>query len=128
MKWSTHGKLFVLVAMAILLQLRSALLGDQHVSAGELVQVIIALVMAANTWLVPNLPQWPWLKQAVIGIMAISELLVTAATNWHITGDELVNLAIVFVGAVFGLAAPSLSEPMRNLGMYRSGQAEPMRR
>lgn len=108
MFWSKYGRSIVMVLVLVLVALRSAFLGDGHVSAGEAVQVVVAGVTAFNVWLVPNL-SYPWLKQGMIGVMAVMSLLVAALTDWHFSGDEITNIAIIFIGAVFGIVAPSTS-------------------
>lgn len=119
-KWSTYGRTVVMVLVLVLVALRSAFDGDNHISSGEAVQIGVVAVTAFNTWLVPNLA-YPWLKQVMIGVMAVLGLVVAALTDWRLTGEELTNLIIVFIGAVFGIMAPSNSQPVRGLAGYRAG-------
>lgn len=119
-KWGTYGRTVVMVLVLVLVALRSAFDGDNHISSGEAIQIGVVAVTAFNTWLVPNLA-YPWLKQVMIGVMAILGLVVTGLTDWRITGEELTNLIIVFIGAVFGIMAPSISQPVRGLAGYRAG-------
>jgi hypothetical protein len=119
-KWKVYGKSIVMVGALVAITVRTAWLGDRHISSGELVQIVIAAATAFNVWLVPNLPQWPKLKATTIGVLTVASIVATTATDWHVSGDEWFNLAIAVGAAVLGIAAPSRSlVSLRDHGLDR---------
>jgi hypothetical protein len=106
-RWTTYGKALVWVAVAALTVLASTLT-DGHVNADEGVQIAIATTTAASVWLVPNLPQWPWVKTTLMVILAVLNLAVSMISG-GISPQEWVNLALAGLGVLVGAAAPARS-------------------
>lgn len=103
----TYGKAIVALAIAGLTALASALT-DDHVTAQETVQIAIAATTAASVWLVPAVPQWPWMKTAVAALLAALNVAVTAILG-GISGEEWVNIALAALGVLGVSAAPALT-------------------
>lgn len=125
-KWKQYGRSIIMFGALLVVAIRSAVAGDGNVSAGEAVQIVTVASTAAMTWLVPNFPGQKWLKPTAIAIGTVATVVATTLTNWHITGDEWVNLAIAVVAAVVGIAAPSKSDPeIVKLGTYTTQSPDP---
>lgn len=121
-KWQVYGKSIIMFVALLAVAIRSAVAGDGHVSAGEAVQIVTVGSTAAMTWLVPNFPGQKWLKPAAIAIGTVATVVASTLSNWQMTGDEWVNVAIAIVAAVVGIAAPSKSDPeIKRVPMYPAG-------
>lgn len=110
-KWRVYGKAIIMAVALVAVSVRSAWLGDHHISAGEGLQMATVAATAVMTWLVPNLPGVKWLKPGTIGVMTVLTIVTTTLSNWQVTGDEWVNVGIALVAAVFAIPAPSKSTP-----------------
>ncbi|MFG3709227.1 hypothetical protein ACGF7U_31475 [Micromonospora sp. NPDC047670] len=103
----TYGKAWAALAIALLTALAAALT-DNRLTAPEGVQIAIAVTTAGGVWLVPIVPQWPWVKTGIAMLLAVLNLAVTLITD-GITFAEAVNLALAGLGVLGIAAAPAHS-------------------
>lgn len=105
-------KALVALVFAGLTVLASALTDDRF-DTGEAVQVAIAVCTAAGVWLVPTVPQWPWMKTAIAMLLASLSLAVSLITD-GVTAAEAVNLVLAALAVLaVGMVPQPLSVPTR---------------
>ena len=101
-----YAKSLVALIIAGLTVLASALT-DGYVSTGEGVQIAVAVTTAGSVYLVPNVPQWPWLKTTVAAVLAVLNLATTLITN-GLSWAEVVNLILAGLGVLAVYAVPNV--------------------
>jgi hypothetical protein len=107
--FATHGKSIVAFAVAVLTAVSTAAAGG-HLGATEKVQVAVAVASAVGVYLVPAVPQWPWMKTAVAGLLAALNLAVSLLANQHgLASADYINLVIAALGVVAVHIAPAMS-------------------
>jgi hypothetical protein len=99
-----YGKALAQVLMAVLVVGAAVTTGDGHVSGEEWFQITIAAGSAVSTYLVPAVPEWPWMKTAIAAVLAG----VTTAGSVALDGVST-NDVIVIAIAVFGLAVTAIA-------------------
>lgn len=83
MNWiKVHGKALGALVIAIGVTVQAALSGDGHVSGEEGFQIAVSAATALGVYLVPAVPQWPWMKTAQAALLAG----VTAAGSYAVDG------------------------------------------
>lgn len=102
-----YGKALAALLVAGLTALSSALT-DGRVTSGEGIQIAIAVATAAGVWLVPVIPQWPWTKTLLAGLLAALNVAVTVIDD-GITVAEGINLVLAALGVLGVGAAPAVS-------------------
>lgn len=102
--WSKYGKAVAQILMALLVVGASVTSGDGHVSGEEWFQVAIATGSAVSVYLVPAVPEWPWMKTAVAAVLAGVTFAGSVALD-GLSGNDIINIAI----AVFGVALTGLA-------------------
>jgi hypothetical protein len=104
--WSKYGKAVASVFAALLAVIASVTSGDGHISDEEKFQIAIAVATAISVYLVPAVPEWPWMKTAVAallaGLVAASSLVVD---GWSI--NDTVNVLIAVVGVILVALSPT---------------------
>lgn len=99
-----YGKALAQVAMALLVAAITVTTGDGYVSDEEKFQLAVAFAGAIGTYLVPAVPEWPWMKTAV------AALLVGVQTAGSVALDGLsTNDVLVIAAAVLGLILTGVS-------------------
>lgn len=113
--WAVYGQsiaaALVLVGTAVQAALSDSVTGGQ-ITQVERVQIAIAVVNAGLVWLVPNLPQWPWLKTGLAAALAALQL----TTSLIIDGMSSADWSALIIAALMVLApavTPSKSESFR---------------
>lgn len=105
----SYAKTLVALAVAGLTVLASALT-DGYISTGEGVQIAVAVTTATSVYLVPNVPQWPWLKTAIAAVLAALNLATTLITD-GLSSAEMVNLVLAALGVLMVYAWPNRPDP-----------------
>lgn len=107
--WNKYGKALVAVLAAVLAVVASVTSGDGHVSDEEKMQIAIALVTAISVYLVPAVPEWPWMKTAIAavlaGLVAASSLFVD---GWSV--NDTTNVLIAVIGVILVEISPANTE------------------
>ncbi len=97
-----YGKAVGALVIAMLVALQAALSGDGHVSGEEGFQIATAFATAVGVYLVPAVPQWPWMKtaQAVLlaAVTAGGSYLLDGFSPADVTAIALAVLGVVVVG------------------------------
>lgn len=114
--WGKYGKAIAQVIMAVLVVGAAVTTGDGHISDEEKFQLAVAFASAISTYLVPAVPEWPWMKTAVAAIMAG----VTTAGSVALDGVST-NDVIVIVIAIFGVGLTAIA-PANTEQRHRSTQ------
>jgi hypothetical protein len=95
-----YGKALAAFGLAVVTVLHTAL-SDGHVTRLEGVQIAIAAATAALVWLVPVVPEWPWSKSVLGGVLALLNVVATLIVGgWHsgsATEGILAGLTILLV-------------------------------
>jgi hypothetical protein len=103
-----YGKALAALLFAGLTAAASALT-DEHITAPETIQVVIAVFTAGGVWLAPITPQWPWMKTAIAALLAGLNVTVAVIVG-GLTAGELVNIGIAVVGVLAVAKSPGQSE------------------
>lgn len=121
--WRVYGQsiaaALVVVATAVQAALSDSVSGGR-ITEIERVQIAIAVVNAALVWLVPNLPQWPWIKTALAAGLAALQL----TTSLIVDGMSSADWSALIIAALMVLApavTPSLSVTARTAAGARQG-------
>lgn len=114
MSWRTHGKAIAMglatAVMAVFATVREV--SAEGINASETVLVIIAAFNVLMVWGAANVPTWRKAKTFMAGIGVVLNLLVAAVVG-GITSDEVMMLAIHFLGAIGVAGAPAVSDGSR---------------
>jgi hypothetical protein len=106
--WKRYGKAVMGVVTALVVTGIAVTTGDGRVSGEEWFQVATEGTMAVGVWMVPALPQYPWVKTAQAALLAALLAGVSVLLDGISVNDVLIIVAAVIgVGAVAG--APSVS-------------------
>lgn len=73
----------------------------------DLLPIGIAVASATLTYLVPNVPELPWAKAAVSGVLAVLTAVATVVTG-HTAQVDVANLLIAGLGALLTWYVPNL--------------------
>lgn len=93
-----YGKTVGAFLVAVLVTVQAALSGDGHVSGEEAFQIAVSAATALGVYLVPAVPQWPWMKTAQAALLAA----VTAAGSYAVDGWSSADTAALVL-AVLGV-------------------------
>lgn len=104
--WSRFGKSFAQILMALLVVGASVTSGDGHVSGEEWFQVAIAAGSATSVYLVPAVPEWPWMKTVVAAVLAGVTFSGSVALD-GLSSNDIINIAIVVFGVALTAWAPA---------------------
>lgn len=115
--WSKYGKALVALVMAVGTALSVALVGDNHVTTTELVQIIIQTATVAGVWAAPTVPEWPWAKTVIAGVLAAANLAATLLAEGPLTTSAIINIALAGIGVLLVGVAPA--EPTVSSGVTR---------
>lgn len=109
--WAIYGKSIAAALIAVLTAVQ-AVLSDSatrgRITQVEGVQIAIAVANASLIWLVPNMPQWPWMKTALAAVLAALQL----STGLILDGISSADVSALIIAAlmiVAPAAAPALS-------------------
>jgi hypothetical protein len=104
-----YGKTLAAIVTALLIAGASVTSGDGHVSGEEWFQVVTALGNALLVYLVPAVPQWPWMKTAVsavlAGLAAASSLVLDG-----ISTNDIINVILAIIGVALVAMSPAKTE------------------
>lgn len=97
--WSKYGKALAAILFAAITAVQAAV-SDGHITPAEGIQIVLAAITAVGVWLVPAVPDWPWMKTAVAVLLAAGNVLVTAVARGIVPADwaELVLAALTVLG------------------------------
>lgn len=111
--WAVYGK-SIAAALVVVVTAVQAVLSDSvtngRITQVEGVQIAIAVANASLVWLVPNMPQWPWMKTALAAVLAVLQL----STGLIVDGISSADVSALIIAALMVLApaaAPALSLP-----------------
>ncbi len=107
--WNKYGKAFAQVLMAVLVVGVTVTSGDGHVSDEEKFQIATALISAITVWLVPAVPEWPWMKTALAAIMAGLVATGSVALDGVSTNDLLV-IGVAILGLLLTSVASATTQ------------------
>jgi hypothetical protein len=105
--WSRYGKAIVALLTAAGTAVSSALLGDNAISSTEWVNIIIQTATIAGVWSAPTVPQWPWAKTVIAGVLAAANLAATTLADGPVTVSGWINIALAGIGVLLVSAAPA---------------------
>lgn len=110
---SQYYKLLMALFGALLVSVKSALLGDNHVSVEEGIMIASAVFMAFQVWQTTNGPKgtyWNFAKSIVAGGLAVFAVVVSYLSD-GIDGAEGISLLMIFLTAagVLVVNGPALS-------------------
>jgi ABC-type Fe3+-siderophore transport system permease subunit len=101
------AKFFNYVLIAVVGTLVAGL-SDWHLTSDEIVNILILAGGAAAVYLKANTPEQPWAKMLVAVFVAGVTVLVSAWSDYHISGEELTAIILAVLGAIqVGAAANS---------------------
>lgn len=104
-----YGKALASTAVALVIAGWQAWSGDQHVDAREGVIIALAFGNAAMVYVIPLVPEYPWLKTAVgAGIAGLTAL--SAVILGGLTYDELAVVGFAVLQALGIKFAPAVSD------------------
>lgn len=109
--WQVYGQsiaaALVVIATAVQAALSDSATGGR-ITQIEMVQIAIAICNAGLVWLVPNVPQWPWMKTILAAVLAALQLATSLIVDG--IGSADVSALVIAVLMVLGpAAAPSRS-------------------
>lgn len=107
--WNKYGKAIAAVVAAILAVVASATTGDGHISPEEWMQILLAGLTAASVYLVPAVPEWPWMKTAIAALIVAVETGASLIID-GLSVNDIVNIVIAILGVVFVGLAPTDTE------------------
>lgn len=111
MSWfQKYGKTVGAAAIAVVVALQAALSGDGHISGEEGFQIATAVATAIGVYLVPAVPQWPWMKTAQAALLAA----VTAGGSYLLDGissADVAAIALAVLGVLVVGALPTDGRP-----------------
>lgn len=107
--WSKYGKALAQILMALLVIGASVTSGDGHVSGEEWFQVAIASGSAVSVYLVPAVPEWPWMKTAIAAVLAGVTFAGSVALDGLSTND-IINIGIAVFSVGLTALAPARSD------------------
>lgn len=103
-----YGKTITAVALAVFMALQAAL-PDHLVNNTEWVQILTAAFTALSVFLVPVVPQYPWVKSAIgVALSVLSVLLTLVVDGWQFT--DWMPLLIALATAVGVTFSPAVSD------------------
>lgn len=102
--WSKYGKAVAQVLMAALVVGVTVTSGDGHVSDEEKFQIAVAVTSAIAVYLVPAVPEWPWMKTALAAMLVGLQLTGSVALDGVSTNDLFVIGAAVLGFLLTGVA------------------------
>lgn len=110
--WQVYGQsiaaALVVIATAVQAALSDSLTGGR-ITQIEMVQIAIAVCNAGLVWLVPNIPQWPWMKTVLAAALGALQLATSLIVDG--IGSADVSALVIAVLMVLGpAAAPSRSK------------------
>jgi hypothetical protein len=83
---------------------------DNHLSTYEIVLILIAGVTAISVYIVPLVPEWPWVKTAIGAILAALSVFTTITVNGaSINTQGWIEVAIAVATALGIGIAPAIS-------------------
>ena len=105
---SKYGKLIASVLYFVAVAVYG-FLSDNTLSTEEWVLVVTAFFTAILTYVVPAVPEWPWLKTVAGVSLVVLGVLVNVILG-GISQAEWIQLLIAFLGAFGIAAAPATSD------------------
>jgi hypothetical protein len=120
---SQYYKLYVALFGALLVAVKSALLGDSHVSVEEGIMIASSVLVAFQVWQTQNGPKgeyWNYAKAIVAGAIAVFAAVIAYLTD-GVNGAEITSLILIFLAAagVLVVNGPSLSVTTSSPAMNR---------
>lgn len=82
--------------------------GNHRPDAGEWTQIVLAVLLAAATYLVPLAEGYPWVKTLVATLIAVAQITTTLIIGGIDANDVLV-IAFTIMGALGITLAPAVS-------------------
>lgn len=101
-----YTKAAVAVLGALVIALKAALFGDNHVSPEEAIQIIVAAVTAFQVWLTANVPSARYAKAITAVVLAVAAGLL-ANLSGGVDGAETIALVIAALTAGGVFAVPN---------------------
>lgn len=109
MTWKTHGKTWMellgALVMAGIVTYQEVVLDG--VTMSEWVMVVIALAGVANVWAAANISNFSAAKTLVSALFVALNLLVGFLTDGHLSGDEIMLLAVQILSTLGVAGAPA---------------------
>ncbi len=106
-RWEKYGKTIVAIVAAVLTAIQAATVNG-HITRLGVVQIAIAATTAVLVYIVPVVPEWPWSKSVIAGILsALNAVATLIVSGWGATTGTEIVLAIL--AAVFIRYAPAVS-------------------
>ena len=100
------------MVLATVLGALYAAFADNTLSLTEFLTLVISLVGAITTYIVPRLPQAPWLKTLLAGVTAALVFAVAALVDGEISSQEWVMVFIQLLAGLGIVAATSKNAPI----------------
>ena len=96
----TYAAKFVQYVLIAVVGTLVAALSDWNLSGDESTNLIILTLGAGAVYLKANTPSQPWAKMLVAVFVAGVTVLVSAWSDYHISGEELTAIILAVLGAV----------------------------
>lgn len=95
---SKYAKLFAPIVATVLVAV-TGFISDGELSLTEILVVASGAAMAVQTYVIPNVPEFPWSKGTAAVVIVILDALVLAIVDGVQIGEWL-NLAVLALGAL----------------------------
>lgn len=105
---NVKGKAIVAALYAVAVVAVPLLTGNHVPNAAEWTQIIIAALTAATVYVVPIVPEFPWVKSAVGALLAGAQVLVTVIGD-GVNGNDVLMIVFAIAGALGIVLAPAAS-------------------
>ena len=89
-----------------------AALADNQLSLTEFLSLVISLLGAVTTYIVPRLPSAPWLKTLLAGLTAALVFAVSALVDGAVSQQEWVMIFIQLLAGLGIVAATAKNTPI----------------
>jgi uncharacterized membrane protein len=105
----TYGKFWIAFLYAVAVAVVPFVSGDRRPDPSEVIAIIIAVLVAALTYLVPLVPSAPWIKTVVAALLSGAQIAATQVLGGIDSNDVLLIVATVLAG--LGIAIAPAASP-----------------